>query len=49
VVKEEHVVVAWGRDYSDITPVRGMILGGGDHSLSVGVDLDAIEPSESVA
>ncbi len=46
VVREEHVVVAWGRDYSDITPVRGMILGGGAHSLSVGVDLEAVEPAE---
>lgn len=42
VVKDEHVVLAWGRDYGDISPVRGVILGGGRHSLSVGVDLEAI-------
>ncbi len=47
VVREEHVVLAWGRDYSDITPVRGMILGGGDHSLNVGVDLEAVEPADA--
>ena len=39
VVHDEHVVLAWGRDYSDISPVRGIILGGGSHTLTVGVDL----------
>jgi transglutaminase-like putative cysteine protease len=43
VVKDEHVVLGWGRDYGDISPVRGVILGGGRHSLSVGVDLEAVE------
>ncbi|MBS0641747.1 MAG: transglutaminase family protein [Proteobacteria bacterium] len=41
VVKDEHVLVAWGRDYADVSPVRGVILGGGgDHWLSVSVDLE---------
>ena len=43
VVKDEHVVLAYGRDYSDISPVRGVILGGGRHNVSVGVDLEAVE------
>ena len=34
-----HVTVAWGRDYSDVSPIRGVILGSGDHSLSVAVDV----------
>ena len=42
VVQDEHVVLAWGRDYGDISPVRGVILGGGAHSVTVGVDLEAI-------
>lgn len=42
VVHDEHVVLAWGRDYGDISPVRGVILGGGRHSVSVGVDLEAL-------
>lgn len=41
VVRDEHVVLAWGRDYGDISPVRGIILGGGHHTVSVAVDLDA--------
>ncbi len=39
VVRDEHVVLAWGRDYGDISPVRGIILGGGSHSVTVAVDL----------
>ena len=44
-VADEHVVLGWGRDYSDTCPVRGVILGGGQHRLSGGVDLEA-EPQE---
>ncbi len=40
VVHDEHVVLAWGRDFSDISPVRGIILGGGKHKLKVAVDLE---------
>jgi transglutaminase-like putative cysteine protease len=39
VVHDEHVVLAWGRDFSDISPLRGVIRGGGRHSLWVAVDL----------
>ena len=42
VVRDEHVVLAWGRDYGDISPVRGVILGGGQHTVTVGVDLEAV-------
>jgi transglutaminase-like putative cysteine protease len=34
-----HVTLAWGRDYADVSPVRGVILGGGQHSLHVSVDV----------
>lgn len=34
-----HVTIAWGRDYHDVSPVRGVILGSGDHSLKVAVDM----------
>jgi transglutaminase-like putative cysteine protease len=39
-----HVTVAWGRDFGDVSPLHGLILGGGAHILKVGVDLEAIEP-----
>ncbi len=38
-----HVTLAWGRDYGDISPVRGMILGGRDHTLEVGVDMEPLD------
>jgi len=43
VVRDEHVVIAWGRDFADISPLRGVILGGGAHQLSVSVDLEPAE------
>jgi transglutaminase-like putative cysteine protease len=29
LVSDAHVTLAWGRDFSDVTPMRGVILGGG--------------------
>ena len=46
VVKDEHVLLGWGRDFSDISPVRGVILGGGAHHLKVAVDLDPDDPPD---
>lgn len=40
VVVDEHVTLAWGRDFSDVSPLRGIILGGGRHTLTVSVDLE---------
>ncbi len=34
-----HITLGWGRDYNDVSPVCGVILGGGEHSLSVSVDV----------
>jgi transglutaminase-like putative cysteine protease len=36
---ERHLTLAWGRDFSDATPFKGVIIGGGRHSLSVAVDV----------
>jgi transglutaminase-like putative cysteine protease len=36
---DEHVTLAWGRDYSDASPLKGVILGGGAHRLSVAVEV----------
>jgi transglutaminase-like putative cysteine protease len=38
-----HVTLAWGRDYGDVSPLRGLILGGGSHTLEVGVDMEPVE------
>jgi transglutaminase-like putative cysteine protease len=38
-----HVTLAWGRDYGDVSPLRGLILGGRDHTLKVGVDMKPLD------
>jgi transglutaminase-like putative cysteine protease len=43
VVGEEHVVLGWGRDYGDVAPVAGIILGGHDHVVDVGVDVIPVD------
>lgn len=36
----QHIVTAWGRDYADVSPLRGVVFGGGRHQkLSVSVDV----------
>jgi transglutaminase-like putative cysteine protease len=39
-----HVTLAWGRDYGDVSPLYGVIQGGGAHTLAVAVDMEAVEP-----
>lgn len=34
-----HITTAWGRDYTDVSPIRGVLIGSGDHTLSVAVDV----------
>jgi len=36
---DRHIVAAWGRDFDDVSPVRGVISGGGKHTLTVAVDV----------
>ena len=37
-----HITVAWGRDYGDVSPLRGVIFGGGEHTLRVEVSVGRI-------
>jgi transglutaminase-like putative cysteine protease len=39
----EHITVAWGRDYDDVCPIKGVFVGGGEHSMRVSVDVQKIE------
>jgi transglutaminase-like putative cysteine protease len=39
VVSDEHLLLGWGRDFADVSPVTGILLGGGRQKLSVSVDL----------
>lgn len=42
---DRHVLLAWGRDYDDVSPLKGVILGGGNHTLRVEVDVNPVEES----
>ncbi|MBR9903940.1 MAG: transglutaminase family protein [Gammaproteobacteria bacterium] len=39
VAGEQHPVLAWGRDYADVAPLKGVMNGGGEHQLEVEVDV----------
>lgn len=40
----DHVALAWGRDFGDVSPLRGVIVGGGAHQPSVRVTVEPISP-----
>jgi transglutaminase-like putative cysteine protease len=42
-----HITLAWGRDYGDVSPLRGVVLGGEEHTLTVGVSVVPLEPVEA--
>ncbi|MEM8798642.1 MAG: transglutaminase family protein [Pseudomonadota bacterium] len=37
---DEHITLAWGRDYADVSPINGVIFGGGQHTVHVEVDVN---------
>jgi len=39
---DEHVTVAVGRDFSDVSPLSGILTGGGEHRVRVSVDVEAL-------
>jgi transglutaminase-like putative cysteine protease len=40
LVRDRHITLAWGRDYGDVAPLKGVVLGGGGQKLTVEVDVD---------
>lgn len=44
IVDNEHITLAWGRDFADVAPMRGVILGGGEQELEVGVSVTRSDP-----
>ncbi|MGO9547452.1 MAG: transglutaminase family protein [Rhodomicrobium sp.] len=43
VPKDEHIALAFGRDFQDVSPVSGVLLGGGEHEVEVAVDVAPVE------
>ena len=46
---DEHITVAYGRDYDDVSPIKGVILGGGNHTVKVEVQITPFTTGESPA
>jgi transglutaminase-like putative cysteine protease len=44
---DRHIWVGWGRDFSDVSPLKGVVLGGGAQRLTVGVDVEPQRSRES--
>lgn len=42
LVGEEHITLGWGRDYGDVSLVKGAIFGGGAHKIEVAVDVTPV-------
>ena len=47
VPAEDHVTLACGRDYDDVSPVSGIVVGAGRQVLSVGVDVVAVSDTDA--
>lgn len=45
---ERHIILAWGRDYSDIPPVKGVLYSSGMHTLKVSVDVISFSGDDSI-
>ncbi len=41
----QYITTAWGRDYADVVPIKGVVYGGGKHDLKVEVDVNRTEVS----
>jgi transglutaminase-like putative cysteine protease len=39
----DHITLGWGRDYGDVSPINGFILGGGAHEVRVAVDVTRLD------
>ena len=42
----EHITLGWGRDFSDVTPLRGVINGGGEQTLEITVSVEEVGEME---
>lgn len=42
IPSDEHITLALGRDYGDVSPINGFMVGGGDHTPSVSVDVSPV-------
>jgi transglutaminase-like putative cysteine protease len=46
LVKVEHPTLAWGRDFGDVSPLKGVVLGGGAHTVNVAVEVVPVDEED---
>ena len=44
----QYITTAWGRDYDDVVPIKGVVYGGGSHTLTVEVDVNRTNGAPSL-
>ena len=47
--RDQHMILGWGRDFSDITPLKGVFFSNGKHKLNVSVDVIRLGKDEELA
>ncbi|MFP4348014.1 MAG: transglutaminase family protein [Thermodesulfobacteriota bacterium] len=47
IPRDQHITTAWGRDYADVSPLKGIIFSGGTHQLTVSVDVERLPDTET--
>lgn len=47
IPRDRHITTAWGRDYADVSPLKGIIFSGGTHQLTVSVDVERLPDTET--
>jgi transglutaminase-like putative cysteine protease len=47
IPSDQHIIVALGRDFSDVTPIKGVIFGAGQHELTVSVDVERLPAAQA--
>ena len=45
---DRHITIGWGRDFHDLSPVKGVVLGGGQSTLRVEVDVSPVEAGDAL-
>lgn len=43
IASRDFITIAWGRDYDDVSPARGILVGGAGHGLTVSVDVEPLD------
>jgi transglutaminase-like putative cysteine protease len=49
IVAGDHIVLATGRDYADVAPIGGVVLGPGEQKIAVAVDVIAADEGEELS